>query len=157
MTTPQLLTAIASAAKEKNLSGYALAKITRLDARHIYRVLNNEHSPSLDTVLKLCEAVGLRLEIFNLGEMPAKTNIMANHCPLHLISRFKETFPNHTPICDSKGELTCIWFDWEDKKERGGITDAMFDLFDSFIPPCPTCGSEGTNALNQECLSCEKG
>jgi DNA-binding phage protein len=63
MTAPELLTTIASAAKEKNLSGYALAKITGLDARHIYRILNNEHSPSLDTVLKLCEAVGIRLEI----------------------------------------------------------------------------------------------
>jgi DNA-binding phage protein len=72
MTAPELLTAIRRAAVEKNLSGYALAKITRLDARHIYRILNGEHSPSLDTVLKLCEAVGVELKIVNLGEMPAK-------------------------------------------------------------------------------------
>jgi transcriptional regulator with XRE-family HTH domain len=76
MTATELLTEIASAAKEKKISGYALAKITRLDARHVYRILNNEHSPSLDTVLKLCEAVGIELEIFNLGKMPAKTKDM---------------------------------------------------------------------------------
>jgi DNA-binding phage protein len=75
MTATELLTAIAATAKEKNISGYALAKITRLDARHVYRILNNEHSPSLDTVLKLCEAVGIELEIFNLGEMPAKIKV----------------------------------------------------------------------------------
>ena len=72
MTAPKLITAIASAAKEKNLSGYALAKITRLDARHIYRILNNEHSPSLDTVLKLCEAVGVELKISNLADVVTK-------------------------------------------------------------------------------------
>jgi transcriptional regulator with XRE-family HTH domain len=77
MTATEILTAIASAAKEKNISGYALAKITRLDARHVYRILNGEHSPSLDTVLKLCAAVGIGLEIFNLGEMPAKIKKMA--------------------------------------------------------------------------------
>jgi DNA-binding phage protein len=63
MTAPELLTAIRRAAVEKKLSGYALAKITEMDARHIYRVLNNEHSPSLYTVLKLCEAVGVELKI----------------------------------------------------------------------------------------------
>ena len=76
MTSTELLTAIRSAAVEQKLSGYALAKITRLDARHVYRILNNEHSPSLDTVLKLCEAAGVELKISNMGEMPAKTNIM---------------------------------------------------------------------------------
>jgi DNA-binding phage protein len=73
MTATELLTKIAATAKEKKISGYALAKITRLDARHVYRILNGEHSPSLDTVLKLCKAVGIELEIFNMGEMPAKT------------------------------------------------------------------------------------
>jgi DNA-binding phage protein len=72
MTAPELLTTIANAAKEKSLSGYALAKITRLDARHVYRILNGEHSPSLDTVLKLCGAIGIKLKIVNMGEMPEK-------------------------------------------------------------------------------------
>jgi hypothetical protein len=78
-----------------------------------------------------------------------------NHCPLHLISLFRETFPGHTPICDADGELTCIWNDAEDSRERGGITDAMFELFESLIPTCPTCGSEGTNSLHIQCYSCE--
>jgi len=63
MTAPEILAAIRRAAKEKKISGYTLAKITWLDARHVYRILNGEHSPSLDTVLKLCEAVGIGLKI----------------------------------------------------------------------------------------------
>ncbi len=78
-----------------------------------------------------------------------------NHCPIHLIARFQETFPGHTPICDAQGELTHIWNDAEDTKERGGITDAMFDLFESFITYCLECGGNGTNALHSLCFSCE--
>jgi transcriptional regulator with XRE-family HTH domain len=72
MTHPELIEAIATAARTQNLSGYRLAQITGISEAQISRVFRGLHSPSLDMVLKLCEAVGVKLKIVNQGEMPAK-------------------------------------------------------------------------------------
>lgn len=80
---------------------------------------------------------------------------MKNNCPQHLILRFKKVFPNHTPIVGNDGELSEIWDDIADDRERGGITEAMFDYFDGLIPVCAICGGNGSNALHPLCFSCE--
>jgi transcriptional regulator with XRE-family HTH domain len=65
MTHTGLITAIAAAARAQKLSGYRIAQITGISEAQISRVFRGLHSPSLDTVLKLCEAVGVKLEIVN--------------------------------------------------------------------------------------------
>jgi len=72
MTHTELIEAIATAARTQKLSGYRLAQITGINETHVGRILRGENSPSLDTVLKLCEAVGVELNIINMGEVPAK-------------------------------------------------------------------------------------
>lgn len=65
MTHTELIEAIAAAARTQKLSGYRLAQITGISEAQISRVFRGLHSPSLDTVLKLCEAVGVELKIVN--------------------------------------------------------------------------------------------
>jgi len=72
MTHAELIEAITTAARTQKLSGYRLAQITGISEAQISRVFRELHSPSLDTVLKLCEAVGARVEIVNMGNVPAK-------------------------------------------------------------------------------------
>jgi transcriptional regulator with XRE-family HTH domain len=72
MTHTELIEAIATAARTQKLSGYRLAQITGISEAQISRVFRGLHSPSLETVLKLCETVRVKLEIINLGEVPAK-------------------------------------------------------------------------------------
>jgi len=63
MNHTELIEAIATAARTQKLSGYRLAKVTGINETHIGRILRGENSPSLDTVLKLCEAVGVKLQV----------------------------------------------------------------------------------------------
>jgi transcriptional regulator with XRE-family HTH domain len=65
MTHIELIKSIAAAARTQKLSGYRLAQITGISEAQISRVFRGLHSPSLYTVLKLCEAVGAELKIVN--------------------------------------------------------------------------------------------
>ena len=56
------MNALAAARKAAGLTPYRVAKVTGLSAQAIHLIEKGERSPTLHSLLLVCEAVGLRLE-----------------------------------------------------------------------------------------------
>jgi len=65
MTAIELLQAIVERRKALNISEAELARIVGIERRYCGRMLAGKHSPTLDVFLRLCEAVGIRIELNN--------------------------------------------------------------------------------------------
>lgn len=66
MTSEQILHAITTARKQRGISEAELSRVTGIERRYLGKVLQGKHSPTLDKIIVLCAAVGVRIELINL-------------------------------------------------------------------------------------------
>lgn len=68
MSSNEILAAITTARKQRDISEAELSRITGIERRYLGRMLSGKHSPTLDKIVLLCKAVGVRIELVNQGE-----------------------------------------------------------------------------------------
>lgn len=68
MNSNELITALTERRKELGISEAALSRETGIERRYLGRMLSGKHSPTLDKIVLLCGALGVRIELINQGE-----------------------------------------------------------------------------------------
>jgi len=63
MTSTELITALATRRKELGMSEAALSRETGIERRYLGRVLQGKHIPSLEVYRKICEALGMTIQV----------------------------------------------------------------------------------------------
>ena len=63
MTSTELITALTTRRKELGISEAALSRETGIERRYLGRVLQGKHIPSLEVYRKICEALGMTIQV----------------------------------------------------------------------------------------------
>jgi len=63
MTSTELITALTTRRKELGITEAALSRETGIERRYLGRVLQGKHVPSLEVYRKICEALGMTIQV----------------------------------------------------------------------------------------------
>jgi len=63
MSSNELITALTTRRKELGMTEAALSRETGIERRYLGRVLQGKHIPSLEVYRKICEALGMTIQV----------------------------------------------------------------------------------------------